>query len=168
MTDARAFDRRAILTGRVGSVSGPAPFRALPPGALAPASCTACTACVSACPTGIVSLAGGLHLDFTRGECTFCGDCATACPEPVFDRTAPPRARHRVAIGSACLTHAGVVCHACGDACPEQAIRFVPRRGGPFLPSLRAAACTGCGACIARCPTEAITPVPHVEEPDHV
>jgi ferredoxin-type protein NapF len=44
----------------------------------------------------------------------------------------------------------------CRDACPEQAIVFRPRIGGVFVPDPTEEACTGCGACIAPCPTQAI------------
>ena len=40
--------------------------------------------------------------------------------------------------GEACFAARGVVCQSCGDACPEGAIRFRPRLGGPALPTLDA------------------------------
>ena len=60
------------------------------------------------------------------------------------------------AILDACLARAGVVCQACGDACPERAIRFPLRRGGPPLPVVDEDRCTGCGACAPVCPARAI------------
>jgi ferredoxin-type protein NapF len=63
----------------------------------------------------------------------------------------------RLAISDACLARIGVVCEACGDACPECAIRFALRRGGPPLPSLDQDRCTGCGACVPICPVGAIS-----------
>jgi ferredoxin-type protein NapF len=107
------------------------------------------------------------QVDFSRNECTFCGKCAEACPEPVFDR-ALPAFPHAVAIGEACFAARGVVCQSCGDACPESAIRFRPRLGGPALPSLDADRCTGCGACIGPCPASAIAVVMPSAEPAHV
>ena len=39
-----------------------------------------CRACIDACPTQALSMAGsGLHLDL--GRCLFCTDCVEACPE---------------------------------------------------------------------------------------
>jgi ferredoxin-type protein NapF len=67
------------------------------------------------------------------------------------------RAPSGLAISEACLARAGVVCQSCGDACPEQAIRFTLRRGGPPLPSLDENRCTGCGACVPVCPVGAIS-----------
>jgi ferredoxin-type protein NapF len=67
------------------------------------------------------------------------------------------RAPAGLAISDACLAHVGVVCEACGDACPERAIRFSLRHGGPPLPSLDEDRCTGCGACVPICPIGAIS-----------
>lgn len=128
------------------------------------ADCTGCGACVGACPNGLIGLTDGKpEISFAANACTFCGACARACPEELFDRDT--RAFSHVAtIGDRCLTYQGVVCEACRDACSEAAIRFVPRRGGPFHPDIRIADCTGCGACISACPTSAIgvAPVPEL------
>jgi ferredoxin-type protein NapF len=64
--------------------------------------------------------------------------------------------RRGIAIADACLARAGVVCQGCGDACPERAIGFPLRRGGPPLPVVEEDRCTGCGACVAICPVGAI------------
>jgi ferredoxin-type protein NapF len=61
-----------------------------------------------------------------------------------------------VAIDDTCLAHRLVHCQSCSDACPEQAIAFRPRLGGPPLPRLLAARCTGCGECFSACPVSAI------------
>lgn len=62
-----------------------------------------------------------------------------------------------LAISDACLASAGVVCQSCGDACPERAIGFTLRNGGPPLPSLDQDRCTGCRACVPVCPVGAIS-----------
>ena len=67
------------------------------------------------------------------------------------------RTRAGLAISDACLARAGVVCQTCGDACPERAIRFALRRGGPPLPGVDEDRCTGCGACVPVCPVSAIS-----------
>ena len=62
----------------------------------------------------------------------------------------------RARIAETCLAEAGVECRICGENCPTGAIRFRPRLGGVAQPQLDVAACTGCGACFAPCPTRAI------------
>jgi ferredoxin-type protein NapF len=146
-----SLDRRRFLTGRLQI-----PFR--PPWLRDSAirACTGCAACVEACPTKVIEIvAGKPEISFASAECTLCGACADACPEELFDKS--DRAFHHiVAIGDTCLARRGVVCESCRDACPEAAIHFTPRRGAPFQPEIRAAACTGCGTCISTCPTSAI------------
>lgn len=90
-----------------------------------------------------------------EAECTFCGLCAEACPEPVFDLARPAFA-HTISIGETCLPRTGTECRSCQDACPEAAIRFPVRLGAPAEPVLEAGLCSGCGACLAQCPVDAI------------
>ncbi|MFD2741165.1 ferredoxin-type protein NapF [Sulfitobacter aestuarii] len=121
-------------------------------------ACTQCEKCVAACPEQVVRLApDGVALDTTAGECTFCGSCADACPEAVFGEQ--KTMSHVMEISGDCLAQAGVTCMTCRDACPEDAILMQPRIGVPFLPSLDAARCTGCAACVSVCPAEAIRPI---------
>jgi len=153
------LDRRNFLRGRL-TPSAPA---VRPPWTRAQSldACTACGACITACPQTILGADGeGLPVvNFAGGECTFCGLCADACGEGVFDRTLPAFP-HTVRIEEACLTARGVVCQSCGDACPEEAIRFQLRLGAPALPVLDAERCSGCGACIGPCPAGAISVSP--------
>lgn len=154
----QALSRRSFLRG--GRHETPAAAR--PPGLVFErlGDCTACGDCEEVCPTGIVSLSEGTPvLDFTAGECTFCGACGEACPEVLFDE-APSTFNHAIEIANTCLAKAGISCMTCRDSCPEDAIRFRPRIGGPFLPEIVEDACTGCGACIASCPSQAIAAVP--------
>ena len=158
------FSRRGFLTAR------PAPgFRPLPPGISMETltACTGCGDCVGACPTDILVIRDRrIAIDFSAGECTFCNACANACTQPVF---AEPRVMHHVvAISDACLARRGVTCMTCRDACPEEAIRFQPRAGGPFLPVLDAGRCTGCGACVAPCPSAAIAARPRMTTPETI
>lgn len=152
--------RRGFLRGRVRAVAS----ALRPPWALVEAdfisACSRCDACIDACPTAILVRADGGFpaVDFARGECTFCAECVQRCEPQALRRTqegdAPWALKAR--IGEACLATAGVECRVCGENCPTGAIRFRPRLGGVALPQLDAAACTGCGACFAPCPTRAI------------
>lgn len=148
------ISRRDLLFGRSASEA----VRVCPPGVTLEglAACTGCGRCVDACPTHIISLAGNRpSLDFSVGECTFCNDCRSACPEPVFPADVT-RFVHVVAIADHCLAKNNVACQSCRDGCPELAIRFRPRIGGPFLPVVDEDACSGCGACVGTCPVGAV------------
>jgi ferredoxin-type protein NapF len=158
--------RRGFLTGRTSGAES----RHYPPGVTAASAtyCSRCGECVDTCPTKIISIAAGVPtLDFWQGECTFCGACAARCPERVFPPEATLAFPHRAAIGESCLAVNFVDCQACRDVCAPMAIRFTPQVGGPFLPLLDAAACNGCGACIAVCPAGAVAMVPVETEASH-
>lgn len=157
--------RRGLFLGRQAERR-----RVLPPGVTLESltACTGCGQCVEKCPTQIIVLLDERpSLDFSGGECTFCGGCARACPEQVFAAEAVTRLAHVVAIGDGCLARNNVACQSCRDACPQQAIRFRPRTGGPFLPEVDVDSCTGCGACIGVCPVGAIGIADRVQEGVH-
>lgn len=122
-------------------------------------SCTRCGACAPACPERIIVFgATGLpEIDFHRGACTFCGACADACPAPVFDRSQPAPWHVIAHIHTACLAVRGIVCQSCRDACPASAIQFLARPGGVAIPGVQSQRCTGCGACVGVCPSDAIS-----------
>lgn len=158
-----ASTRRGFLTGRaLRGDAGP-----YPPGVTAQSirNCTGCGECAEACPTRIISIRAGIPvLDFRSGECTFCGECAQRCPERVFPPEPATSFPHHAVIGDGCLAVNYVDCQACRDACPVEAIRFRPRLGGPFVPDLNVAACTGCGACIGVCPASVVSMSPRAME----
>jgi ferredoxin-type protein NapF len=149
--------RRRWLLGRRAA---PAPLR--PPWARLEGftdACTRCGACLDACPEAIlVPGDGGFpEVDFRRGGCSFCGACAELCPEPVFDFDASRPWDLAAAVGEGCLAGKGVFCQLCADICDRRAIAFVPRLRSAPQPRIDPAACTGCGACVAACPAEALS-----------
>ena len=161
MTKAVDSARRRLITLR----RAPVPLTVRPPWtheASVRDACSGCGACVSACPENIILLDGQGYpaLDFRKAECTFCGRCADACAESVFVCRDEAPFSHGVTIGSACLAIRGIACESCADLCPESAISFRFRIGGPPVPSVADSRCSGCGACIAGCPASAILPEP--------
>lgn len=122
-------------------------------------ACTRCGECIRACPSHVVvdRDAGYPSIDFSFGECTFCGDCVAACKSGALrQRDGQPPWTARAAIGEDCLAQQRVECRICGDLCAAGIIRFKPQLGGSSLPLLDHERCTGCGACVAVCPTQAI------------
>jgi ferredoxin-type protein NapF len=102
--------------------------------------------------------AGYPTIDFGEGECTFCGDCVTACKAGALHRSlGQPPWLGRAAINEDCLARQRIECRVCSDLCATGAIGFPPLPGGIAVPALDLARCTGCGACVAPCPTRAIT-----------
>lgn len=157
MTDAAS--RRNFLRGRFATRK-----RSLrPPWAVAEEifvhACTRCGDCRTACPTRIIGDGDGGYpaLDFSAGECTFCGACANACRSGALQRVEGQIAwQLRASIGERCLARQQVECRICGDQCGTAAIRFLAQAGRISVPALDRARCTGCGACVAPCPTQAI------------
>jgi len=150
--------RRGFLRGR------PRPKAEIrPPWALAEAAfidrCTRCNDCLPACPQAILIAGDGGYptVDFSRAECTFCGECVKVCrPQALLrDNDRTPWAI-KALISDLCLARRGVECRVCGDFCDVRAIRFTPRLGGSPLPEIATEQCTGCGACLAPCPSQAI------------
>jgi ferredoxin len=159
-------ERRAFLSGaslsterRTRYQRACEPLGPLPPwhwGRMLQAQCAACAApCVEACPEKIVRVHGADHalsglpyLAFERGGCTWCGACAAACP--VTQASGAGRSKlGEVRLDRArCLSWNGVVCISCVSRCIYRAIG----RDRSGRVTLKAAACTGCGACIAACP----------------
>lgn len=80
-----------------------------------------------------------------------------ALPDQARQRAAADSTPRIVAFAEHCLAFQNVVCRTCGESCPDSAIRFSPRLGGAATPSLIAERCTGCGDCLAVCPSAALS-----------
>ncbi|MBQ9405339.1 MAG: 4Fe-4S dicluster domain-containing protein [Desulfovibrio sp.] len=137
-----------------------------PPGAITEpdflARCQRCMRCVDACQPAALTVAHlfdglrnvgtpVLHID----KCIQCMDCVRACPSGALSKVSKKDLRMGVAVinESACVTYLKTRrCKTCVDACREfKAITLKDRR----YPVVNAEKCTGCGACLRRCPERA-------------
>lgn len=149
------LSRRALLRGNFSARPVPRPPWT---GDHFTDDCVRCGDCIAACPSQILFKGDGGYpqLSFETDGCSFCGECAASCNEPVFDLDRLALPWHAV-VSDKCLTVANIHCQSCQDACEPRAIRFSPTLGRAPSPQLALDACNGCGACVAVCPTNAIT-----------
>ena len=127
--------------------------------------CSSCGDCLQACPEAILipGPAATPVVDFTRGGCIFCGDCVMACPEAVAvfaPRSDPPWNEQggRVAqISAGCMLGQGIACQLCTDSCEAEALRLDLSHRPVGRIALDLDHCTGCGACVESCPSDAIS-----------
>jgi len=122
--------------------------------------CPSCEskACVASCDEKIIIILddGTPTLDFSKNGCTFCDECANVCDANVLsleniDTSEKINAMFRINY-EGCVAHQGVICNSCKEPCIDDAILF----NGMFNPVIDEDRCTGCGFCIARCPTQVI------------
>lgn len=124
------------------------------------AHCDRCGDCLTVCETGVLERdAGGYpQVNFQNGECSFCAACVDACPTGALVRQpdVAPWSLHATINTASCLASRGVLCMVCADHCATRALRFAPAAYAIATPILDLANCTGCGACVAPCPVNAI------------
>ncbi|HDR89049.1 MAG TPA: 4Fe-4S binding protein [Bacteroidetes bacterium] len=132
-------------------------------------TCTACSLCVSVCPTGVLQpsfleygLAGLLQprMDYHAGFCNFeCTRCTEICPNGAL---LPLKLEEKklTQLGIAhfikenCIVHTEKTdCGACSEHCPTKAVHMVPYEGTLVIPEVNDTICIGCGACEYACPT---------------
>ncbi|WP_167730183.1 ferredoxin-type protein NapF [Terasakiella sp. SH-1] len=163
------LSRRTLLFGHSGLTGQDDVIR--PPWALTPEDfakkCTGCGECVSACPEKILKI--DTHnlakVDFSQGECTFCRDCVASCRDGALVMLDPETPwLLDISIEGKCLAMKGVECRACDDQCEPRAIRFKLTPAAVAMPQLNEQECTGCGACISVCPSEAIVLKPAIQK----
>lgn len=135
--------------------------------------CRRCGACLRTCKAHAIDLKHG-HIDRTR--CVGCYDCTAVCqhgaltlrptpaaaPAPAEEPPADPTRRAVLGLGALGLASALFPLPAKGE---EEAADGEPTNALPILPpgagENRARfleVCTGCGLCIANCPTEVLRP----------
>lgn len=119
-------------------------------------SCTQCADCINACPEKIIIKGDGgfPRIDFDLGECDFCGQCAEICKEPIFTSTTEDPWHKKAFINQTCLAYENIYCRSCAESCEIQALTF--QLGLSATPQIDTDLCSGCGACVAPCPTKAI------------
>lgn len=121
-------------------------------------ACTRCGDCVDACPHDAIDLAGPRFRDAegtpminpSSVPCYMCEDtpCVSACEPDALSASVG------LSMGDAeihepnCLAHRGEFCTTCSERCPMPGAIKV--RDGK--PTIRTAACTGCGVCHHVCP----------------
>jgi ferredoxin-type protein NapF len=85
---------------------------------------------------------------------------ARAVPEGAAPAAGPAVPRQVARPQPGCLALRGIDCRLCADSCEPRVLRFRPRQGGMPLPVVIEADCSGCGDCLAVCPTAALLLVP--------
>jgi len=129
--------------------------------------CTRFMECARACPENLITVGSGgfPEVSFADAVCTFCDACADVCPTgAILGRDDPKRAerapwRLELKIAASCISANNVVCMVCKEYCDAGAIRF-PTLHATGKPMVDDELCTGCGACIAPCPVDAISLTP--------
>ncbi len=131
-------------------------------------ACTACSLCISICPTGVLQpsvLQHGLrgmmqpYMDYESGYCSYdCTLCGQVCPTGAI-RELEIKEKRTTRIGKAtfikenCITYTnGTVCGACSEHCPTKAVHMIPYKGRLVIPEVNNDLCIGCGACENVCP----------------
>ena len=122
--------------------------------------CRNCKACLEACPESIIQLDSRNQpiINFQKGECTFCSDCLTVCESGALAKV-PNKALPwdaKVDLKKGCLAEQNILCRSCGEICEHRAIHFPISAKGIVNPEINREKCNGCGACIAKCPTQVL------------
>ena len=107
-------------------------------------ACVGCEACVKSCQFGALTMENGVpKVDYEK--CVGCMACADACPTGAL--TAEYELRKEAYIDQ----DKCVGCTVCTKQCKFDAIDGALKQKHKVL-----GACTGCGACVAKCPKKAI------------
>lgn len=135
-------------------------------------SCTACSLCISVCPTRVLQPAvmqyglSGItqpFMDYSSGYCNYdCIKCGQACPTGAI-KPLTVKTKRVTKIGEVqfikenCITYTdGIVCGACSEHCPTKAVFMIPFKDDLVIPDTDPAICIGCGACEYVCPVRPV------------
>jgi len=135
-------------------------------------SCTACSLCISVCPTRVLQPAvmqyglSGItqpFMDYDSGYCNYdCTKCGEACPTGAI-KPLDVKTKRVTKIGEVhfilenCITNTdGIVCGACSEHCPTKAVYMKPFRDDLVIPDTDVTICIGCGACEHVCPVRPV------------
>ncbi len=159
-----------------------------PPGAISvnhlKLNCTACHACVAACPATIIKPSLGEYgfdapflplLNFDNHYCSFeCTRCSEVCPNGALLPLTKEK-KQITAIAKAkfslreCIVYTDKTdCGACEEHCPTKAINMVSYKGTALMiPHINKKECIGCGACQYICPATPIKAMKVVALQEH-
>lgn len=132
--------------------------------------CTACGACISACPTSVLTGSTNQYglrhslvpiLDFDRAFCSFdCVKCTGLCPTNALrpltlsEKRTSPIGRARVNPSNCMLYVNGTNCNVCVKVCPKRAVSIILDANSRKVPIIEPELCIGCGKCSHFCPSE--------------
>ncbi len=167
-----ALKKNKLAPSQAGLTRNERDYYPVPPGAISVSrfntSCTACSLCVSACPTHVLQpsiteygLSGFLQpfMDYETNYCNFdCHKCAEVCPTGAILPLAIDE-KQQTQLGVAVFLHnncivvtEGTDCGACSEHCPTKAVHMIPYKNGLMIPEVDQSICIGCGACEYPCP----------------
>ena len=136
--------------------------------------CTRCHQCIDSCEEKIIKVADGGYpeIDFSKGECTFCEACVNACDtqfEQGINQNEHPKSSPALVksngltafyfdlnIDESCLSKHKVACQSCQEVCDNESISMIWSSSIP-VPEIALEDCTGCGACVAICPSNSFS-----------
>ena len=116
--------------------------------------CIGCGDCAAVCISNAICMDDGIaRVDTSR--CIGCGLCAKECPKHIISMIPQEAAtvvycssKDKGADARKACKNACIACKKCEKACPEQAITVIDN-----CAVIDYTKCTGCGLCVAGCPT---------------